>query len=572
MDVPKSDVKNIGVFSPNFQGPFQGEIANQIRQLCAINGYRFIGFSTIQFGEYQLPLGLDHLDGAILIRNAISRDLAETLVSKNIPVVSIAYDYFPLNIPLVSCNHFQGVELAIEYLIGKGHKKIAYIGDLKNFDLRKRYEAFCDITECYGLEESENCLYTVDDTDLESGYQAGREFRARGEDISAVLCGAGLTGIGFALSLQSDEKFLGKAPDIVMFDAIPITPVLSDSIAVVDQNVLLMAHKAMSVIDCVSKEKEVKRVNQITPKLILPSSQSEGNRDAYLATCVELSSLYNPNYLKTALANMFEWSLAIDQSQLDKIMTIAPFFSNLMGFCVLSKVKINNLGERVIEVQKKYNLDDVTQYSFDQENALHLLADFPASFVSTMSDDYGALFHFPIIVKKEIWGIFSVFGRNDPSPKIPSNFFLFDNQIEIAVKNMSTRLELQFLVGEDEDPEKSKNKREDDSKWQKGHISWDLKSDTYTWSNEILEALGFSSPIEKNIYKNMEIYDRIDESMCSDLADQINLFSADSHQVSCVGKIKDRFSHLRKIKIKLRSDSEDSGSEMIQFSVFVAGK
>ena len=45
---------------------------------------------------------------------------------------------------MVCSDNRQGVKLAFEHLVAQGHSRIAFIGDLTQYDLRKRYEAYCE--------------------------------------------------------------------------------------------------------------------------------------------------------------------------------------------------------------------------------------------------------------------------------------------------------------------------------------------------------------------------------------------------------------------------------------------
>ena len=105
----------VGLYTPYLQGFYIGELVNQIRQLCFVKGYRLVVIRTGGYGKFQSALQLDQIDCAIFIRNSVSAEFADTLfVAK--PCVAIAYDFFPLAIPVVASDHEFGIGFCIAHL------------------------------------------------------------------------------------------------------------------------------------------------------------------------------------------------------------------------------------------------------------------------------------------------------------------------------------------------------------------------------------------------------------------------------------------------------------------------
>ena len=556
--------KTLGVFSPNFQGPFQGELFNQIRQLCALKNYKVIGLSTSDFGIYQSKLNLNQLDGAILLRNAISNELASLFIKKSIPVVSIAYDYFPLDIPLICSDHFKGAELAYQYLVKRDHREIAFVGDLSNFDLRKRYEAVCSLCEADGVSTDEALLYLTEDTNLISGIEACKEFILRSCNATGIICGSGLTGIGFHQYLKMIPNIDETHFDIVMFDAIPMTPVLSPEITAIDQNILLMAHKAIEVIDHIEQQKGVERTNYIEPKVILPVSEHDTTSDSYLATCVELSSLYNANYMKSVLTSFHEWSEEIVNTKLDQIMMIAPLFSNLMNMVTLCRIFRDKDGKESMKLMKKFTTTTGESYDQSRQQINCRAENFPQGLMN--GDEIGQFdfwVHFDIRVKNKSWGILTVFGHNKMSPKTPANFFSFINYIETITSKLSKQLELK-LINRSDLPADNVKKKNDEGDWHVAELRWNSEINLAEWTEEALELIGFTSAIEKNIYKNMDITDRFSEADERVLRKQILDHLLQGKSVSFSGMIKLRSGEKKPAKIEsVNGDNTSDDSENI---------
>ena len=144
--------KTIGVYTPYLQGFYFGELVSQLQQYSFLKGYNFTVIKTGSFGSFKSTVHSAHIDYAVILRNAVHNDLAQHLLNEGKSVVSIAYDYFPLAIPMVTSDNELGTELAFNHLIQKGHRELAFVGDLSQYDIRKRYEAFCDQCEINQFE------------------------------------------------------------------------------------------------------------------------------------------------------------------------------------------------------------------------------------------------------------------------------------------------------------------------------------------------------------------------------------------------------------------------------------
>ena len=158
--------KTIGVFAEHFQGSFIGEIANQVRYGCFLRKYHYVGYATGNLASYECELGIEHLDAVIIIRNCITTKLAKKFTDLKIPTVSIGFDFFPLDIPVIGSNNALGAELAVEYLISNNAKNIAFMGDLGEYDVRKRFEKFIAILQSKNYVFDDDMLFNTKNSEI----------------------------------------------------------------------------------------------------------------------------------------------------------------------------------------------------------------------------------------------------------------------------------------------------------------------------------------------------------------------------------------------------------------------
>lgn len=244
--------KTVGVYTPFLQGFYFGELISQLQQYCFIKGYDFTVIKTDSLGAFSSSLHSDHIDFVIILRNAIHNDLAKSLLEKGKRIISIAYDYFPLSIPMIRSDNELGIELAFNHLLKNGHRNIAFVGDLSQYDIRKRYEAFCDQHEINNIELKDNNIFVVQDTLFSGGYQAAQQFIGRNCTATGIICGASLTSIGFAQQMNNLSNN-NKTHEIIGFDAISLIPVTQPGLAMVDQNLHLIAYKALTTLEAMEQ-------------------------------------------------------------------------------------------------------------------------------------------------------------------------------------------------------------------------------------------------------------------------------------------------------------------------------
>lgn len=493
---------SLGVYSPYLQGFYFGELIGQIQQLCMIKGWDFNLIQTGGFAEFQSEILLNKLDFAIILRNAVHPDLAAKLAERCKAVVAIAYDYFPLDIPVASCDNELGVELAINHLISLGHSEFAYVGDLSQFDMRKRYEGFCEQLTINSFEVSEDNVFPVDNSLFSGGYAAAEEFIRRRCPAKAVVIGSGLTAIGFLNRLREFDAALAESISTVYFDALTIQPVSSENCAVIDQNLYLLAFRAVATLEAKSKGADYDIHDKVEPKLIGPESQYASRDDAFLATSVEMSELHDACYMKSLLNNFYEWPKHVSDSGLNSIMMLAPLFPQYMQKSVLARMVHTAKGE-FAKVAKVMTASESVDIDVRNRESLCKTSDYCPNLGSIVPMEFSLSIHVPIMKAGKIWGVLSVFGSNAPKKQASSMVGLCGYLSSVVEYYSVTKLGVSSKVNEEvEDKEEKKAEVE-------GEIVWDMSINKLEWDDDALLLLGLDSPLEKNIYKNMDLTDRL---------------------------------------------------------------
>jgi len=137
--VPKAEARaramqrngRIGVITPFFTAPSFIQRLRGIAGALAPKNYELVIFtieSVDQLHRYLSTLPLTgNLDGLIILSLQIDDEEAQRLVDHNLPTVLIEFPHPNLN--CVEIDNIEGGRMAAAYLLKKGHRRVAFLGD-----------------------------------------------------------------------------------------------------------------------------------------------------------------------------------------------------------------------------------------------------------------------------------------------------------------------------------------------------------------------------------------------------------------------------------------------------------
>jgi DNA-binding LacI/PurR family transcriptional regulator len=137
--VPKAEARaramqhtgRIGVISPFFTAPSFIQRLRGIAETLSLGNYELIIYTVDSNDRLQgylskLPL-TGNLDGLIILSLPIGDSEVNRLIDHNLPTVLIEYPHPKMN--CVEIDDFAGGHMAATYLLEKGHRQIAFLGD-----------------------------------------------------------------------------------------------------------------------------------------------------------------------------------------------------------------------------------------------------------------------------------------------------------------------------------------------------------------------------------------------------------------------------------------------------------
>lgn len=220
----------IGVLSPVVGGFYFGKLLAGMARAARAGGHQVVAVQTYAAdldrghfpdnSRFDIPVGLDTLDGYIVITSAVDRDTLRDLDSSAKPLVVISEHEAGLRAPIVTPDNRGGVRAAVEHLIEHGHTRIGFLGNPQQLDIRERYEAYRSTLVANGIEPQDSWILTTTDNQEVSGAGAATELIDRGMPTTATLAATDRNALGFMRMLRARGLTVPTDHAIVGFDHI----------------------------------------------------------------------------------------------------------------------------------------------------------------------------------------------------------------------------------------------------------------------------------------------------------------------------------------------------------------
>ena len=232
----------IGLILPDIRNPFFSELARGVEDVCNRLGYGCFLCNTdgeIEKEDKYIQLLRGRVADGILFttqNNVESNEAFLEFQSSGFPFCFIEryIDEMP-DVPGVYFDNFNGAKLITEYLIDRGHRRIAFIsGPLTTHNARQRRDGYLEALESRGIHADE-LLFVEGNYRYDGGYQAVSLLTGeRKMDYTAIFASNDLMALG---ALQNLEERGYRIPDDISlagFDHIAFPPVLRPTITTVE--------------------------------------------------------------------------------------------------------------------------------------------------------------------------------------------------------------------------------------------------------------------------------------------------------------------------------------------------
>jgi LacI family transcriptional regulator len=272
--------RTIGLVLADIENPFYSRVAKGVIDAAEAKNYNVIlcnSNNDVKLEERDIRTLMERgVDGLLLTTVELKTKTVENLRDKGVPFLLIDYKLDTPGINYVVNDDYYGAELATEYLIELGHKKIFFIGKRNIPSLRERFRGFKDTLKRHKIDSGNNFMPTkfinMDGTyDIDSII----EYIVNGqENITAIFGGNDHLAIQ-SIEAITDNGF--KVPDdisVIGYDNITVSSMIKVPLTTIRQPKYLLGKLATEQLFEILEDRSDKEVRRIIlrPELIIRQS------------------------------------------------------------------------------------------------------------------------------------------------------------------------------------------------------------------------------------------------------------------------------------------------------------
>jgi LacI family transcriptional regulator len=259
---------SIGVVTQAIDSPFYGEALAAMEKGLLRASYAAL-FVSGHWRESDERKCIQHLlsrrvDGIILVTSCLPEVELQRL-SRRMPLILTGRQVMGDNIHCLDVDSTPGARLATDYLIGQGHRRIAYLsGPEDHPDAQQRLEGYRASLAANRIAFSRQLVAIGDYSDA-GGYAAMNRLLEAGSDITAVFSANDQMAYGAMLALHRRGLVVPKDVSVVGFDDLPTSAFTIPPLTTVHRGTAEVGESAaQAMIDLVEGRKPRIRVPAAT--------------------------------------------------------------------------------------------------------------------------------------------------------------------------------------------------------------------------------------------------------------------------------------------------------------------
>ena len=230
----------IGVVIADNRNPFYAEVLNGMEEAAREKNYHIILANTQRdYKKEEEAINLllaKRVDGLLITPVQDKDDDIKNLIDANIPFVIVGRDFENIEVDAVYNDEVKGGFLATEYLINKGHKRIALIdGFLYKSPARGRLEGYKKALKKYGVP-TDDALVSVGDIDVKDGYERTRQLFEKGLDFTAIFAYNDIMAFGAMQTIKEKGLRIPEDIGLVGYDDIPFSSLMNPALTTIKLN------------------------------------------------------------------------------------------------------------------------------------------------------------------------------------------------------------------------------------------------------------------------------------------------------------------------------------------------
>ena len=216
--------RTIGLIVSDIQNPFFPELVHAADEAARAIDYSILLGSAAydeQRAVHYLDLMVDRrVDGMIVASSQVSDASWQWLLASPVPVIVVNSEPPDDRVPAIASDNEGGSRLAVEHLVGLGHRRIGYIRGPQSFTAAApRLAAFQQACSDAGLRPDDLPIFRGEGQ-VESGELAAGQMLEQAPWVTAIACYNDLTAIGALRALRAAGRRVPADISVVGFDDI----------------------------------------------------------------------------------------------------------------------------------------------------------------------------------------------------------------------------------------------------------------------------------------------------------------------------------------------------------------
>ncbi|MCO0601192.1 LacI family DNA-binding transcriptional regulator [Peribacillus butanolivorans] len=268
----------VGIIITDISNTFFSEFLIGVHDALEEVGYTVLlgtTFDSVTKQDQLLSTMLEHRVGGLILC-PVSESTQETINRLNeidTPFVLAVRELPEVNSDYVGINYPEGARIAVNHLIEKGHKRIAFLGGIRESSTWiERMEGYREALSKAGLEVDESLMIDSAPT-REGGLEAVFKVLNNPDPPTAIFCFSDLIAFGVMQGLRMKGLIPGQDIDIVGFDNVPVAEIYHPPLTTVSSFPQRIGKEAANLLHqkMVNIDHEQQRII-LNPELIIRES------------------------------------------------------------------------------------------------------------------------------------------------------------------------------------------------------------------------------------------------------------------------------------------------------------
>lgn len=247
-----SRTRTVGVVVYSIESLFNGTLIHHIGNALRSAGYGLLICDSMSDAETEAQnikfLVNKKVDGIIVVPVSTNADFLEPAKNAGIPAVLLDRAIFDGDYDCVRIDNRITARKAVDYLVKKGHEKIAIIASGAEYTGIERFKGYKDALKEAGIEVPKEYVENTGIHSIEYGTEAMERLLKLKDAPTAVFCTNYEITLGAIMHLNDSNKSCPEDISILGFDDLILSHIVKPNLSMVVQPMKEMSEKAVEVL------------------------------------------------------------------------------------------------------------------------------------------------------------------------------------------------------------------------------------------------------------------------------------------------------------------------------------